>query len=370
MAYAFWFALSAVFYAYIGYPLLLAILRLVLRRPVRRAPIEPTVTLIVPAYNEARVIRQKIENTLDLDYPTNKLQIIVASDGSSDGTAEIAYSCNRDGRIQVIAFPANRGKIATLNAAVPFTRGDILVFSDAAAMLRPDSLRRLVANFADPSVGAVGGRYTVTRANDVSTGTSEDAYWRYETLLKKWESDVHSTIGAHGHLYGIRRELYPYPPANVINDDYIIPTSVLACGYRLVYDPSAVVSEEAREMAGFGRRVRIMAGNIQQLKAIGSLMRPLRPLPLFFFVSHKLTRLIAPLAMLTALVANLCLARSPMYSALLLFQSTLYALALLGVAWSLRPRLLMLPFYFAMINAAAFLGFYYALRGRRGMAWK
>jgi len=365
----FWIAAAAVLYTYAGYPLALLALRLVIRRPVRPGPIQPFVSLIIPAYNEAGVLERKLRNTLELDYPAGKMEIIVASDGSNDETAAIARQFAGGGRVRVLAFPRNRGKMATLNASVLEARGEIVVFSDASALLHREALRRLVETFADPHIGAASGRYTVVRAADVSMGASEDLYWKYETFLKVRESELDS-LGGHGHLCAIRRALYPYPAANVVNDDFVILVSVLAKGYRAVYEPSAIVYEDACEMTGFGRRIRIVAGNIQQLREIQGLLRPFRPLPVFFFVSHKLGRLFAPLAMLAALVANLCLMASPLYRTVFCAQAVFYLLAAWGAVWRMRPKILMLPFYFSMINAAAFFGFYYALIRRRGMAWE
>lgn len=366
----FWVSAAIPVYAYFGFPVILVLLALVIRRRVYRAPCEPTVSLLIPAYNEADVIEAKIRNSLDLDYPADRLEIVIASDGSKDGTAELAEKHADGKRIRVLAFPVNRGKIATLNEAVRHCRGDIVVFSDAAAFLYRDAVRTLVTNFADPQVGAVSGRYTVVKAEDVAIGKSEDFYWKYETFLKKKESEIASILGGHGHLHAIRRELYPFPPPGTINDDYVIPVSVLARQYRAVYEPAAVVYEEAHEMAGFGRRVRIMAGNFQQLREIRGILRPFRPLPVFFFLSHKGSRLLVPFAMVTALAANLFLLRSPLYLVLFWIQVAFYGMALLGTVWKLRPKTLLLPFYFCMINAATFFGAYHALTSRRRMAWK
>ena len=366
----FWSAVFLSWYAYLGYPLVLLALRLVIRREVRKQPITPFVSLLIPAYNEADVIERKIENSLALDYPSDRLEIVVASDGSRDQTVQIAQSHADGKRIRVLAFPENRGKVATLNASIPELLGEVIVFSDAPAMLDPTSVRRLVENFADPAVGAVSGLYKVVKADQVNIGTSEDFYWKYETFLKVQESQLASTLGGHGHLHAIRKELYPFPPPGTINDDYVIPVSVLAKGYRAVYEPSAIVYEEAQEMTGFGRRVRIMAGNIQQLREIKGLLSPLRPLELFFFLSHKVSRLLVPIAMLAALAANLFLLSTPVYLAFFCAQLVFYLLAAFGAVWQLRPKTLMLPFYFCMINLATFFGFYHALTNRRNLAWK
>jgi cellulose synthase/poly-beta-1,6-N-acetylglucosamine synthase-like glycosyltransferase len=363
----FWIAVAIPLYAFAGYPLLLLGLGLVIRREVRKAPIQPLVSLLIPAYNEARVIARKIENSLALDYPADRIEIVIVSDGSSDNTVDIAQSING---VRVLALPENRGKVAALNAAVPDLRGEIVVFSDASALLAPDAVRRLVENFADPTVGAASGRYRVVKPQEVNIGASEDIYWKYETFVKIHESRLGSTLGAHGHLHAIRKELYPFPPAETINDDYVIPLSVLGQGFRAVHEPAAMVFEEAREMTGFQRRVRIVAGNLQQLRHLGQFLRPCQPLPLLFFLSHKVVRLLVPFAMLVALTANLFLLGSPEYRLLLGAQLLFYALAAIGLTGRLRPRALRLPFYFCMVNSAAFFGLYHALTRHRSLTWK
>jgi cellulose synthase/poly-beta-1,6-N-acetylglucosamine synthase-like glycosyltransferase len=363
----FWMAVAIPVYAFAGYPLVLMALGLAIRREVKKAPIRPLVSLLIPAYNEARVMARKIENSLALDYAADCIEIVVVSDGSSDETVTIARST---GGVRVIALPKNRGKVAALNAAVPQLRGEIIVFSDASAMLAADAVRRLVENFADPAVGAACGRYRVVKSNEVNIGASEDVYWRYEAFLKIHESRLASTLGAHGHLHAIRKELYPFPPAETINDDYVIPLAALARGFRAVHEPTAVVFEEAREMTGFQRRIRIVAGNLQQLRHLGQFLKPFQPLPLLFFLSHKVVRLVVPFAMLAALTANLFLLGLPAYRVLLCVQVLFYGLAVVGLTGRLRPRALRLPFYFCMVNSAAFFGLYHAITRRRGMAWK
>jgi len=366
----FWFSAAVPVYAYFGYPIVLLLLNALFKRPVAKADYTPSVTLLIPAYNEAGHIEGKIRDSLRLEYPMEKLEILVACDGSRDDTPSLAESMADGSRVRVLNFSQNRGKIPTLNDGVREARGEIIVFSDATALLYRDSLRWLMMNFADPKVGAASGRYTVVRADEVGIGKSEDFYWKYETYLKVLESQLDSMLGAHGHLHAIRRDLYPYPPPGTINDDYIIPVSVLSKGYRAVYEPRAVVYEEAREMTGFGRRVRIMAGNLQQLREIRGLLSPFRALPLFFFLSHKVSRLVVPFAMVTALAANIALVASPFYRVLFALQAAFYLLALAGMLFRLRPKTLMLPYYFCMINFAVFFGVYHALTRRRSMAWK
>jgi cellulose synthase/poly-beta-1,6-N-acetylglucosamine synthase-like glycosyltransferase len=366
----FWLAIAVPFYAYIGYPLTLLLLRSVMHRPVKKRPYEPLVSLLIPAYNEADIIEQKIRNSLALDYPMNQLEIVIVCDGSTDGTPAVARQAAAGAAIRILDFPKNRGKIPALNDAIRELRGEIVIFSDAPAMLYRDSVRRLLENFADPEVGAASGKYTVVKAEEVAIGKSEDFYWKYETFLKTQESELWSTLGAHGHLHAIRKDLYPFPPASTINDDYVIPVSVLAKRYRAVYEPKAIVYEEAKEMTGFGRRVRIMAGNVQQIREMKGLMSPFQPMPLFFFFSHKVLRLMVPFGMVIALVANLFLLDSPVYFALFCLQLGFYAFALVGIVGRLKPKVLMLPYYFCMINTAVFFGIYHALTNRRRMSWK
>ncbi len=367
----FWLSVAVPVYAYFGYPLVLLALGLFIHRGVKKtAGYEPSVSLLIPAYNEEDVIERKIQNSLTLDYPAAKLEIVVASDGSTDNTAVLAQRLADGARVRVLAYQQNQGKIGTLNSAVPELHGEIIIFSDAASMIYPDAIRQLMSNFADPTIGAVSGKYTVIKADEIGIGKSEDFYWKYETFLKVQESELASTLGGHGHLHAIRRDLYPFPHKGTINDDYVIPVSVLARNYRAVYEPSAIVYEEAHEMAGFGRRVRIMAGNIQQLREITGVIQPFRPLPLFFFLSHKVTRLVVPFAMIAALVANLFLLDRPVYQALLALQCVFYLLAVIGAVHQIKLKLVMLPFYFCMINVAVFFAVYHALTSRRKMAWK
>lgn len=370
----FWLGVAIPVFAYLGYPATLVILRRILHAEVMKKSITPRLSLLVPAYNESSNIERKIRNSLALDYPPELLEIVIACDGCKDRTAELAqnlaHSGEAHGRVRVLDYPVNRGKILTLNAAVRELEGEIIVFSDASAILNRDALRMLIRNFADPRVGAVSGKYTVIKPHEVNIGSSEDFYWRYETFLKTQEAQLSSTLGGHGHLHAIRAELYPFPAPGTINDDYVIHASVIAKGWRAVYEPEAVIREEAHEMTGFGRRVRIMAGNIQQLREIRPLLNPFRPLPIFFFLSHKALRLVVPFAMLGAFISNLFLLDSPLYRLLFLIQIIFYLLAILGSSVRLRPKLLMVPYYFSMINAAAFLGAYHAFTGLRRMRWK
>jgi cellulose synthase/poly-beta-1,6-N-acetylglucosamine synthase-like glycosyltransferase len=371
---------ALIVYPYLVYPVLLWIAQLVFHNPVRKQEIEPSVSLLISAYNEAGVITEKVRNSLALDYPVEQLEIVIASDGSTDETAQMVRSlAEQEGRqrVRLMEFPENRGKIVVLNDAVPKLRGEIVVFSDASSMLAADSLRKLVANFADSRVGAASGVYQVLNPGAARLGRQEDLYWKYETFLKLQEARLGTLTGAHGSLYGMRRSLYPSPPAGTINDDFVIPTSVLKRGFRIAYEPQAVAFEQAHEMEGFGRRVRIAAGNISQLSEMSGFLWPLRPFVLFCFLSHKAARLLVPVAMVTLAISSVSLWQFPFYRWMAIAQAAFYAIAILGAFHLPRWKVLRLPYYFCMINAALFVSLYYLLarRGRRhpsgkpGVVW-
>lgn len=366
----FWIAVGIVVYTYAGYPLVLRLLRLFIRRPVKKAPVEPYVSILVPAYNEAGVIAEKIRNVAAIDYPADRLELAVACDGPSDGTSDIVRSMADGDRVRAFLFEKNRGKLSVLNDVIPQLRGEIVAFSDASSMIERGAIRSLVASFADPELGAVSGVYKVRKKDAAHLGRQEDFYWKYETFLKKQEAALGSILGAHGSLYAIRRELYPFPDPRTINDDYVIPLRILQKGYRIGYEPDAVAHEEAHEMGGFSRRVRIMAGNIEQLREIKPLLWPLRPLSLFFFLSHKVARLVVPIALIAAAVANAMLLQYPLYRAIGVMHVAFYALVATGAVFQLHPKALRLPYYFCMINAAAVVGMYRVLRGRHTLRWK
>jgi cellulose synthase/poly-beta-1,6-N-acetylglucosamine synthase-like glycosyltransferase len=364
----FWISAAFVVYVYFGYPALLWLLRSFVPAPPPKQPIEPTVTLLVAAHNESDVIAAKLRNALALDYPAAKLTIVVASDGSRDNTAEIVRSIAATegaGRVRLAEFNENRGKVATLNDVLSRLTTDIVVFSDASSLLSRDSLLRLAQHFTDPKVGAVSGVYRVLKKDQAKLGAQEDFYWKYETFLKVQEAQLGAFTGAHGSLYAIRRELYPFPAADTINDDFIIPMRIRQRGYRVDYEPAAVAYEEAQEMEGFSRRVRITAGNIDQLREIKAMLWPPQLMSLFCLLSHKAARLLVPIAMLLVLVLNFALWKDSPYRWLLAGQVAFYGLAGLGAFVALWPKFLRLPYYFCMINFAFFAWIYFALRMRR-----
>jgi len=235
-AWLFWISVALVAYVYAGYPLALALLARLRPKPGWKPPDDlPAVTLVIAAYNEEDVIARKLENSLGLDYPSDRLQIIVAADGSSDSTAEIVRSYSDRG-VELSYSPERMGKSAAVGRALSLARGDVVVLSDANNLYAADALRLLVAPFADPRVGAVSGAKVVS-GEEGGVGESEGAYWRYESFIKAQETRLGSCTGACGEILAVRRELLEPPPASVINDDFYIAMRVIRKGYRLVYVP-------------------------------------------------------------------------------------------------------------------------------------
>jgi cellulose synthase/poly-beta-1,6-N-acetylglucosamine synthase-like glycosyltransferase len=371
---AFWVSVLLILYGYLGYPLLIHVLSRVHGRPNGQGDILPSVSLVVPAYNEAQVIKAKIENCLELDYPKDRLEVLVASDGSTDGTAEIIRDAARAGTIRAVTHSERRGKAAVINDLVRLASGKVVVFSDASSMLERGSVRALVSNFADPRVGSVSGVYRVIRRGRDSEADQESIYWRYETFIRLSEARLGSMLGAHGSLYAIRRELFEALDTRVINDDFVIPMMIVVKGFRSIYDTRAVAWEDADQMAGFSRRIRIMTGNYQQM--ILFFRKRLwfhRPRLFLQLLSHKGLRIVTPGLLLTAYASSAWLLPHPEYSVAFAVQTLFFAAALSGLsarARRLGTALVAGPYYFCALNAAAVVGFYRIVCRKGRVAWK
>jgi cellulose synthase/poly-beta-1,6-N-acetylglucosamine synthase-like glycosyltransferase len=372
-----WLAIAFLVYAYGGFALVVAAAGLWLRRRVRKLPITPSVTVVIAAYNEENVIAERLENALAFDYPRDRLQILVASDGSTDRTEEIVASYASRG-VLLLALP-RRGKIRTLNAAVARATGKILVFTDANIMCRPGTLRAMVANFADPTVGGVAGHTTYTLdPSSESSSHGERLYWRYDTWLKTLESQTGSIVSAHGGLHAIRRVLFRPVPDGAVTDDFAISTGVIAQGYRLVFEPGALASEVAVPQAQreFRRRVRLMTRGLRSLFLRRRLLNPRKHgFYAVVLASHKLARRLVPFALVILAAASVAAwPHGPIYRAAVLGQALFYGTALVGylLRRSRAGRLgaLYIPFYYCLANAACLVAWVHALRGRRIEVWQ
>lgn len=363
------------FYIYLGYPIALSILwSLFPRKEVRKQPIRPPLTMIVSCYNEEGVIREKLENCLSLDYPKDRLEVIVVSDASTDRTDEIVMEF-ADRKIQLIRQNQRMGKTPGLNLAVPYTKGEIIVFSDANAIYEPDSLVKLVENFADDRVGYVVGeaRY---RPEKSAAAKSENTYWQYEIFLKKMESDLHSIVGGDGAIYAIRKELYSSLLSTDIND-FVNPIQIILKGYRGVYEPGAVCWEDAggNFKKEFKRKTRIVNRSFAGLMRLKAVMNPLKTgLFSFEIISHKFLRWFAPVYILGLASSSLILS---FYSILLynwinLCIGTFILMASIGFLLSKRQNILSIfyyPYYFITVNLASAIGIYRCLKGDVEITW-
>lgn len=333
--FVFWLSFFVIIYTYFGYPLLLSAWRALRRKRVKKGEILAPVSVIVAVYNEERVIERKLKNLFELDYPPPLLEIIVSSDGSTDGTeAKVSRWQERHPNgppLLLLTAPTHVGKAAALNRAVVHARGEILLFTDARQMLDRNAVRELVANFADDRVGAVSGELILMDRPGGERAAGVGLYWRYEKWLRKMESDVDSMLGATGALYAIRKALYDPIPAETILDDVLIPMQAVFKGYRTVFEPNALAYDliARRTENEFSRKVRTLAGNYQLLGAIDALWSWRRNRLFFQYFSHKVARLVAPFMLILLLFSNLFLMQG-IYLVFLWLQLAWYGLALLG----------------------------------------
>ena len=377
--------LGLVAYSYVGYPVLLAAwtglrealegVRFVMggpdRRLRRREDRWPSLTIVVAAHDEETCIQQKIDNCLALDYPPDRLEVLVGCDGCTDRTAELARA-RGDARVVVHEGP-RAGKAVVLSRLVPRARGDLVLLTDANVMLDRGAARALARHFQDPKVGAVVGRLRLY--NRVRQDFEESLYWKYETVLKYYEGKLGCVLGANGGIYAVRRLLFQPLRDTTITDDFVVPIRIASRGWRVPYEPEATAYEETTEDVDheFGRRARIGAGNWQSVALVPEVLDPRTGFLHFAFVSHKLLRWLTPFLLGAALVASVPLAigGGARWVGLLATQLAFYALALAGWRGARGPlrRAASAAFYFVSMNAALAVGLWRFVRGTQRAAW-
>jgi cellulose synthase/poly-beta-1,6-N-acetylglucosamine synthase-like glycosyltransferase len=327
----FWSSLAIITYVYLGYPVLLMLVRAVAAHSIRKEPCEPALTLIIAAHNESDRIEAKLRNCFELDYPREKLQVVISLDGPTDGTECIAFNY-LDRGAEVIYSREHRGKAAALNAAMDRAKGDIVVFADVRQAIDRAALRQLVANFADDRVGAVSGELVLLEDSGAVSTSALGLYWLYEKAVRCMESDIHSSVGATGAIYAIRRSLLRPLPDETILDDVVIPMRVVFSGYRVIVDPSVRAYDivSCCPLAEYSRKVRTLAGNYQLLTLLPDLFIPWRNPVFLQFMSHKVGRLVVPWLLLSLFASNLFLIRQSTYLLAFIMQACWYALALAG----------------------------------------
>ena len=363
----YWSSLGLIVYTYAGYPALISALARWRPRRVREAAgIEPTVSVVLALHNEQAVIAHKLDNLLALDYPPEKLQVVVISDGSTDETDRIVdrYAERHPRRVVLVRLDSNVGKAAAINRGMQRAHGEVVVFCDARQRVDPKALRALVPHFADPNVGAVSGEL------ELEGEGGPGVYWRYEKLIRAAEGRVDSVVGATGALYAIRRHLFKDLPSGTLLDDVYTPMQIVLQGYRVLFEPGARVYDREAKLAGeFARKARTLAGNFQLLQQLPQLLNPLRNRLFVQFSSHKLLRLVCPFALASLFASNVVLVATgapgwPLYVVTLAGQLAAYGLAAKGaVSGESAGRAARVSHTFVVLNLAAVEGLRRFLRG-------
>lgn len=370
----FWLSIFMILYPIILYPLLVCLLGLIWPRPVKHSSWLPSVTVLIPAHNEAKDIAATIRNKLEQEYPRDQLEIIVISDGSTDRTEDIVREFSSH-NVRLIRREQREGKAAALNEGVRYAKGEILVFSDANSLFSPDAVRRLIENFADSEIGYVTGQlvYKIQSIGTAASGCSK--YIKYENALRTLETRVGSIIGVNGGVDAIRRNLYRNVPRQLITD-FVLPLHVISTKHRVVYDDRAHSTEVANSELGseFRMRVRVALRALQGITYMRRLCNPFKyPLAAFSLISHKMIRYCGFFFLTIVFLTNLMLVSNPSYAALFIAQVTAYVLALVG--WrkglpKLVHRLTFIPSYFLATNAAFAVAAFKFLQGETMSTWQ
>jgi len=371
----FWVAAMLLVYTYAGYPLVLYWWARVRRRGYqKRGDHEPTVSILVVACNEEANVRGRLDNLLALDYPRYQVEIIIGSDGSTDGTVNRANRYIKEG-VRVVEYIKRRGKPAVLNDLVPLAAGTIIVFADMRQRFHPSALRALVAPFVDRSIGGVSGELMLTDPDNRSAaGAGVGFYWKYEKFIRRHEALIDSTVGVSGAIYAIRRVLFRPIATDTIIDDVLIPMLVVRQGFRVIYEPDARASDDMKISAGkeFKRKIRTIAGNFQLLIREPWLLNPVSNRLWLQTISHKYCRLLSPLCLVLVLGSNVLLLPSPLYMPLLILQIVFYTAAFTGYlseTFARKTRLINVPYTFCLLNWATVVAFFRFLSGRQAVTW-
>lgn len=378
-------SLFIVFYTFAGYGIFLYLIIRIKRafKGRKTLPSEnldelPSCTLVIAAYNEEYFIEQKISNSLLLNYPERKLKLLFVTDGSSDKTPDIIA---RYPQIQLLHQPQRAGKIAAVHRAMNYVDTDAVVFTDANTFLNKDALIKICRHYSDATVGAVAGEKRVhIDENADASAAGEGFYWKYESALKKWDSELYSVVGAAGELFSVRRSLYQPVEADTVLDDFMISMLIAAKGYRIVYEPEAYATETASENVSeeLKRKVRIAAGGMQSILRLKKLFNPF-PYPIlsFQYISHRVLRwTITPFLLILSFILNVALALKPgeiAMQGLLLAQILFYLLALLGLIMEkrqLRIKILFIPYYFCVMNYAVLAGIIRYFSTKQSAVWE
>ena len=370
----FWACAAILFYVYVGYPALLALIGAFVHREKPEPDYEPTLSVLIAAYNEQANIGRKIEQTLALDYPADKIEILVLSDGSSDRTDEIVRNYP-DPRVRLVRIPERHGKTHAQNEGVRAAKGEVLIFSDATTVYHPMALRYLASNYRDPKVGAASGRYQYFDAEGKSpTGLGTVAFWNYENLIKTMQSRIKTISGCCGCIYSVRRKAYTDLPDDIISD-LVQPLWVIQKGYRVAFEDRALAYEETTKgtKEEFRMRVRVVTRGMNGILSVSDLLLPWKyGWVSIQLLSHKVLRWLVSVFLILLFLSSAALYQHPLFRALLLLQMVFYLAAMLSMVFPLHQRwkLLGIPLYFCTLNAAALCSMVELARGRKYVTWQ
>jgi len=380
-----WLSIFLVFYSYFGYALLVWVIIKARKKNQQidhSSGFEPPVSLIVAVYNEEDVLKKKIENCLEIDYPKNKLKLIFVADGSTDNSAAIIKQYPQ---IELLHRPERQGKVAAINRTMSTVTTDYVVFCDANTFLNKDCIKEIIKHYRDEKIGAVAGEKKVvvptTEGKPVKDG--EGLYWKYESKLKQIDSDFYSVVGAAGELFSIRTELFEPVPAEVLLDDFIISMNICKNGYRVIYEPKAYAMEapSLTMKDEQKRKIRISAGGFQSVVMLKELLNIYKYGKLaFLYISHRVSRwVVCPVLLPVIFICNLIIVLFSgddlynIYTTLLIAQIAFYGMAFLGWLFSLRNiknNLFYIPYYFVFINVALYIGFSRFLKKKQTVLWE
>jgi cellulose synthase/poly-beta-1,6-N-acetylglucosamine synthase-like glycosyltransferase len=385
MEITFWLSVFIVFYTFIGYGILLFILVKLKRLTGKKTPEKlldisslPSCTLIIAAYNEQEYMHDKIRNTLALKYPQHKLEIIFVTDGSTDQTPQIVAQYPQ---IKLLHSPSRHGKIHAVHRAIEQVSSDVIVFTDANTFLNEDALQLICRHYEDPRVGAVSGEKRVFSGKEADASSAgEGFYWRYESTLKKWDSELHSVVGAAGELFSIRRDLYQPVGSDIILDDFMISMLIAMKNYQIVYEPDAYAIEHASADVSeeLKRKIRIAAGGIQSIIKLLPLLNVFKYGVLSFqYISHRVLRwTITPFLLILIFVLNVFLLSSDdqsLYTIILILQIIFYISAIAGSILEnkqIKIKALFVPYYFCVMNYAVFRGIIRYCTRKQSATWE
>jgi biofilm PGA synthesis N-glycosyltransferase PgaC len=380
----FWISLFLIFYSYAGYGILVWILvrikKLIRPARLRQQPADPypAVALVVAAYNEEDFIQEKLENTLLLDYPKDKLELIFITDGSSDRTPDII---SRYPQVLLLHQPERRGKVAAMNRAIQHVQSPLVIFCDANTLLNTACIREIVKHYEDPKVGGVAGEKKIMQqGKDAAAAAGEGLYWKYESYLKKLDSALYTTVGAAGELFSVRKSLFEEAPAGTIIEDFVQSLKLVINGYVVRYEPNAYAAEapSASIKDEMKRKVRICAGAFQAMVLLKELFNVFRfPVPSFQFISHRILRwTVCPVALILVFICNVFIVAfggGLFYQVMLALQVLFYIMGITGWIYAsrnIRLKAVYIPFYFLFMNLSVFIGFSRFIRNKQTVLWE